>query len=85
MLGKVAQESQRDWDGWFPLVMVAYLAPSHAATKLSPNCLILGTETAMPIDVVQGSAETESVCEMPADEFVDQVAKRMEMAFALAR
>ena len=32
MLGKVAKDSQKDWDEWLPLVMAAYMASPHSAT-----------------------------------------------------
>ena len=59
MLGKVVREDQRNWDEWLPLVMAAYRASPHAATKVSPNALIFGRENSMPIDIVLGDSEDQ--------------------------
>ena len=54
MLGKIVNETQRDWDDRLPAVMAAYRASPHTSTGFSPNRLFLGRETRMPLDLVMG-------------------------------
>ena len=85
MLGKVVKDSQKDWDEWLPLVTAAYMASPHSATGFSPNMLVLGQETAMPIDIVLGRPESEREEEQSYDEFVENLTARLEAAFRVAR
>jgi len=85
MLGKVASENQKNWDEYLPLVMAAYRASPHEATGLTPNRLILGRETEMPVDVVLGRPEEQRPEFTSYDEFTDDLAARMETAFQFAR
>ena len=52
MLGKMVNESQKDWDTRLPLVLAAYRATPHDSTGFSPNKLFFGRELRMPIDVL---------------------------------
>ena len=52
MLCKVISQDQRDWPDHLPTVMVAYHAFVHEATRFSPNKLVLGRETRLPVDVM---------------------------------
>ena len=85
MLGKVILEHQRDWDLWVPIVMAAYRASPHSATKVSPNKLILGRETDMPIDIVLGMPEEEREQATSYEAFTDNLAHRLESAFEMVR
>jgi hypothetical protein len=85
MLGNVIKEQQKDWDQWVPIVMAAYRASPHAATGVTPNRLVLGRETTMPIDVVLGRPEQESNEAGTYTEFADDLAARLERAFELVR
>ena len=85
MLGKVVAENQRDWDEWLPLVMAAYRASPHSATKLTPNMLMLGREVMMPVDIVLGRPEADREEDESYDSFVGNMAARLEEAFKIAR
>jgi transposase InsO family protein len=85
MLGKVVAEQQKDWDLWVPIVMAAYRASPHSATKVSPNRLVLGRETVMPIDIVLGRPEQERNAAETYEEFAEDLAARLERAFELVR
>ena len=85
MLGKVVSDKQKDWDQWVPIVMAAYRASPHSATKMSPNRLVLGREVAMPIDVVLGMPGEEREPATSYENFADDLANRMEEAYSLAR
>jgi len=54
MLGKVVNDSQRDWDPKLPFVLAAYRASVHNSTGYTPNKLFLGRENRMPLDLIMG-------------------------------
>ena len=52
MLSAYVQENQRDWDAQIPYVMMAYRSAVHKSTGLTPNMLMLGRETSLPLDLI---------------------------------
>lgn len=52
--GKVFSSHQRDWEDFLPRVFEAYLMSRHEITWFSPNMLLLGRETRVPVDLVNG-------------------------------
>ena len=54
MLGKVINESQRDWDEKLPFVLAAYIASPHGSIGFYPNMLFLGRETRIQLDLIMG-------------------------------
>ena len=52
ILGKTVAAHQRDWDLRLSSAMAAYRASRHDATGYSPNMLMMGRETRMPVDIV---------------------------------
>jgi transposase InsO family protein len=76
MLGKVVEESQRDWDHRLYEVMAAYRSTVHQSTGFSPNFLVYGRENRAPIDLVLAvSDEPDGVGTSP-DEFVNEMLDR---------
>ena len=61
MLGKVVDESQRDWDDRLPAVLAAYRASPHESTGFTPNRLFLGREVRMPLDVMLDLPEESEI------------------------
>ena len=83
MVSMFVSESQKDWDEWIPAVMFAYRATPQASTKFSPNLLMFGRETFMPIDLMVGlppSMETPD-----EQEYVTILRDHLEKAHAIAR
>jgi len=85
MLGKVVAENQRDWHDWLPLVVSAYRASPHTATKFTPNMLTFGRETKMPVDIVLGRPEEEQQDGRTYADFADDLVSRLEAAYDVAR
>jgi hypothetical protein len=76
MLSMFVNEHHRDWDNHLPYVMLAYRASPHESTKCTPNLLMLGKESELPIDLISGPPPreppgplSERVC--PMDEGLD--------------
>ena len=84
ILGKTVADHQRDWDTRFPYAMAAYRASRHETTGYSANFLTMGRETRGPVDVVFGTAESESSTET-YDDFVEAIRSRMTTAYSEVR
>ena len=54
MLSAFANKERDDWDEHLPYVTMAYRATVHESTKFSPNRLMLGRETNLPLDLMVG-------------------------------
>ena len=54
MLSAFVNKERDDWDEHLPYVTMAYRATVHESTKFSPNRLMLGRETNLPLDLMVG-------------------------------
>lgn len=52
MLSGFVNEHHTDWDVHLPYVMMAYRSAQHETTGMTPNMLMLGRETATPLDLM---------------------------------
>ena len=81
MIGRMIEQSHKDWDLLLPFVMAAYRSSRHEATQYTPNYLMLGREVRAPIDVVYGFPEAS----LPStyDNYADELQQRMLRAYTL--
>jgi len=63
--------------------MAAYRASKHDSTGYSPNRLIMGRETRMPVDIVYGTADEEPVVDY--DAYVGTPQERLVYAYEEVR
>ena len=54
MLSAFVNKERDDWDEHLPYVTMAYRATVLESTKFSPNRLMLGRETNLPLDLMVG-------------------------------
>ena len=85
MLANSISESQRDWDERVPLVLAAYRATQHSSTGFMPNRLFLGCEVRLPIDLLMGLPNEESISPLTTDEYIANLQCQSSDAFKLAR
>ena len=83
MLSAYVQENHRDWDQHLPFVMMAYRAAEHETTGLSPNMLMLGRETATPLDLIYDMPS--SIKSTPSSQWVWELQDRLESAHRFVR
>ena len=83
VLGKTVSEHQKDWDQRLPAAMAAYRASRHDSTGYSPNRLVLGRETRMPVDIIYGTAEEEPVVDY--DSYVGALQEKLVSAYEEVR
>jgi len=83
LIGRVIDDSQRDWDTLLPYVMAAYRASRHESTGFTPNALNLGREVRAPVDLVFGTPETPLRASYQS--YVDELHDKMQYAYATVR
>lgn len=83
-LSMFVNENHDDWDDHLPYVTMAYRACVHESTKCSPNLLMLGRETALPIDIITGYQGNESESIICPSEYVEWMQNTMTRSFELA-
>ena len=85
MLSAVVNEEQDDWDDWIPYVLAAYRASVHESTGCTPNRLMLGRESRLPVDLMfPHPAGTPNVPQCP-QEYVEWVRAASQRACEYAR
>ena len=57
MLSKFCDENRSDWDQHLPFLLCAYQATANASTGCSPNLLMLGRETNLPVNFMFPTVE----------------------------
>ena len=57
MLSKFCDENRSDWYHLVPFLLCAYQATANASTGCSPNLLMLGRETNLPVDLMFPTVE----------------------------
>ena len=54
MLKAFVNEYRDDWDDYLPYLPMAYRATVHDSTNWTPNLMMFGRESHLPIDVMMG-------------------------------
>ena len=52
MLSSFVNDNHTNWDTMLPYVLMAYRSSDHETTGMSPNMLMLGRETTIPLDIL---------------------------------
>ena len=84
MLSVYVHENQKDWDIHVPLVLMAYRSSPQETTGYSPNLLMLGRETTLPVELMIGPPVPRDTA-TTTSEYVDKFADRCEKAYSVAR
>lgn len=86
MISAYVADNQSDWDEHLPLLTSAYRSCVHDTTGYSPNMLMLGRETHLPIHLTLGGPPclTEKSGKKPCD-YVTELHDRMDKIHALVR
>ena len=59
MIATYVKDDQTDWDDHLPHIMMAYRSSEHASTRATPNFLMLGRETNIPLDLLGGEVPNQ--------------------------
>ena len=80
MLSAYVADNQGDWDIHLPLITMAYRCSVHETTKFTPNKLMLGKETNVPLTLMVGSPPNSPLS--PVD-YVADLESRVKQAYEL--
>ena len=83
MISMFVDENHRKWDEQIPYVMMAYRATEHETKGMSPNMLMLGRETATPLDIV--FEMPPAIKPIPTSKWVWELKERLETAHRFVR
>ena len=83
MLSAYVNERHKDWDEQLPYVMMAYRSSEHETTGHSPNFLMLGRETATPLDIMY--QKPSHIDKMPQSRWAWELKDRLEEAHKVVR
>ena len=84
MLSKICADNPSTWDHHLPNVMCAYRATQHSSTGCSPNLLMLGREIVLPVDLVFGIRQNETISDC-AVQYVEWLKEAMTENFEHVR
>lgn len=62
MLSAFVDNTQKNWDIYLPLLMMAYRSSVHESTQVSPCLMMLEREITLPVDLILGVPEEENKC-----------------------
>jgi hypothetical protein len=71
-----------EWDEILPYVMAAYRRTEHQSTGCTPNLMMLGRETSIPLDLIIGAPPGEAPCRV---KWVEKVKQAQRKAHEFAR
>ena len=83
MLSNYVKENHKDWDRQLPYIMMAYRSAEHETTGFTPNMLMLGRETTVPLDLVYEMPS--SMKTIPSNRWVWELQERLGQAHDLVR
>ena len=81
MIATVTRE-QDDWDTCLPYITMAYRSTPQESTGLTPNLLMFGRETTMPVDVMIGLPPDQP---RPETQYAQDLRTQLERAHSIAR
>ena len=82
MIRSYVGSSDSDWDLFLPMLTAAYRSTVHSATGFTPNYLMLGRETTMPVDIQFPNIQEG---EMAVTDFALDLQKRLSECYSIAR
>lgn len=82
MLATAASEHPFDWEEHLRPLCLAYNTSVHATTGYTPFYLMFGRQVRMPLDIVYGTATTETTS---PSEYAQALRKRLEEAYNMVR
>jgi transposase InsO family protein len=85
MLSAFVNEQGDDWDQHLPFVMSAYRSSVHASTGTTPNMMVHGRESNLPVDVMFPCASAYTGPSGCGPEYVDWVRRALASAHDMAR
>jgi hypothetical protein len=83
MLTSFVSQNQRDWDLQIPFIMMAYRSAVHDSHGFTPNVMMMGRETTLPIDLMYGKPNDPP--KKTPNEYVETISETLERVHEMAR
>ena len=80
----IAVEKQDEWDEHLPYIMMAYRSTPHETTGYTPNYLMFGRETFMPLDIMLPSPSQDQAKLEPGS-YASELKTKLSKAYGEAR
>jgi transposase InsO family protein/predicted aspartyl protease len=84
LLSKYVSPTQRDWDEYLPLAMLAYRSSVHESTGQTPCRMMLGRDPALPPDLLFGLPPGDNP-DLEVTAYVEMLIDRLDTVHELAR
>jgi len=85
MLSVFTCDRPGDWDEHLPFLLSAYRSSVHASTQCTPNSLVYGRETNLPIDLLLPGSHQSDLKAANYPDYVQFVRKSLQSAHSFAR
>ena len=82
MLRPFVSHHQQDWDEYLPMLLMAYRSTPQESSSISPNCMMLGHEINLPIDLMFPIHESNHLVD---SEYASTLQERLQRAHENAR
>ena len=77
MLRHFVSHHQQDWDEYLPMLLMAYRSTPQESSSISPNCMMLGHEINLPIDLMFPIHESNHLVD---SEYASTLQERLQRA-----
>ena len=85
MLSVFVCDRPGDWDEHLPFMLSAYRSSVHASTQCTPNSLVYGKETNLPIDLMIPGSHMSDIKARNYPDYVQFVRKALQSVHSFAR
>ena len=84
-LKAACQETRQEWDELLPLILMSYRATPQASKGVTPNMMMLGRQTRLPIQAMYGTPLGPDEEEQTVSKYVAMLQDRLRAAYRHAR
>ena len=84
-LKAACRETKQEWDELVPLIMMSYRATPQASTGVTPNMMMLGRQTRLPVQAMYGTPLGPEEEETTVSEYVTALQGGLRAAYRHAR
>ena len=85
MLSVFVCDRPGDWDEHLPFMLSAYRSSVHSSTQCTPNSLVYGKETNLPIDLMIPGSHLSDIKARNYPDYIQFVRKALQSAHSFAR
>ena len=84
-LKAACRETKQEWDELVPLILMSYRATPQASTEVTPNMMMLGRQTRLPVQAMYGTPLGQEEEESTVSEYVAALQGGLRAAYRHAR